>query len=231
MNTLDATLVLYINGLAGRSEVLDRFISGTLLLPSIKLLPIVAALIALWSSDRAGGRAAVWLAMAAGFVALVVSRIAQNLGPYRPRPLHDETLGFTPPYGADIDALREWSSFLSDHAALSFARAAAVWTAWRWLGAACLTWAAAVVCLTRVYTGFHYPSDIAAGALIAILVVAAGAKLRVGQRVEPMMARLERRAPALFAGAAFIVLFQVVTMFNDARALARSAASVLPGGA
>jgi undecaprenyl-diphosphatase len=87
------------------------------------------------------------------------------------------------------------------------------------------------VCLTRVYTGFHYPSDIAAGALIAILVVAAGAKLRVGQRIEPMMARLERRAPALFAGAAFIVLFQVVTMFNDARALARSAASVLPGGA
>ena len=67
-----------------------------------------------------------------------------------------------------FDGLRTFGSFPSDHAALLAALPLAFVRWSRWLGA---TWAAAAVILivVRIGVGFHYPSDMMAGAVLGVV--------------------------------------------------------------
>ena len=85
-------------------------------------------------------------------VVLAVTRAAIN----RPRPY--EALNFTPLFPKDTKG----QSMPSRHCFSAAAIVAAAFTVWVPLGvAACLL--AAVVAVTRVLTGVHYPSDVLAG--------------------------------------------------------------------
>lgn len=89
---------------------------------------------------------------AAVFVLGTLLRAAIN----RPRPY--ETLNFTPLFPKDTKG----QSMPSRHCFSAAAIVAAAFTVWVPLGvAACLL--AAVVAVTRVLTGVHYPSDVLAG--------------------------------------------------------------------
>jgi undecaprenyl-diphosphatase len=66
--------------------------------------------------------------------------------------------------------LWNWSSFPSDTAAFAFALSVGVlmiWGRWGWLA---ILYSLVVICIPRVYLGYHYPSDIVAGALIGGVV-------------------------------------------------------------
>ena len=92
------------------------------------------------------------LGPAAVFVLGTLLRAAIN----RPRPY--ETLNFTPLFSKDTKG----QSMPSRHCFSAAAIVAAAFTVWVPLGvAACLL--AAVVAVTRVLTGVHYPSDVLAG--------------------------------------------------------------------
>lgn len=104
-------------------------------------------------------------AAAAGLGALVVAQLVSNgvckqLAD-RPRPPkewfpHDEA-----------DDRPDSSSFPSGHTAAAVAFTAAVAPTWPAAGAACAV-PAAMVALERVQSGAHYPSDVAAGAVIGL---------------------------------------------------------------
>ncbi|MFI1567038.1 phosphatase PAP2 family protein [Streptomyces sp. NPDC020490] len=109
-----------------------------------------------------GARRGAWLrgtALTAGAhaVSMGVKRVVR-----RPRPAHVEPLVRT--------AGRH--SFPSSHA--SSAVAAAV--AYGALGAYVIPPLAAAVCLSRLVVGVHYPSDVAAGALLGALTACVGAR-------------------------------------------------------
>ena len=216
---LDLLVLEAINSFAGRSQLFDRFIESVLDLSTVKMLPLVAALIYLWASDRGRGREAVGVGVAAGFSALVLSRLLQNFGPQRPRPLQAGLEDFRLPFGVDHATMTGWSSFPSDHAALSFALASAVWIGSRRLGLPCLLWAVLIVSLPRIYLGKHYPSDILVGALLGLLATAAFSMLGTGRWLASIGTRWARRSPGLFAILGFVVLFQFVTLFADVRLL------------
>ena len=81
---------------------------------------------------------------------------------FRPRPFvdHDVTLLFYQPTD---------SSFPANSMAATFGIAAAVWGVNRRIGTVLLI-AATLYGFARVYAGVHYPLDIVAGALIAVVI-------------------------------------------------------------
>jgi undecaprenyl-diphosphatase len=112
-----------------------------------------------WRSHRA--RAAFLLA-AAGSASLIVTLTKALTGRVRPA----NALSWA--HAAGIEAPSD-PSFPSGHAAGSFAVAAFVLTLHK--GAGALVFAFAVlIAISRVALGVHYPSDVAAGALIGTLV-------------------------------------------------------------
>jgi len=109
---------------------------------------------------------------AAGVVfALVISRAAQYLLPERPRPRVAMVDVPFPALGQLYD-LADLSSMPSDTAALAFALAAVAWFSSRRLGAVALVCAVFMTCLPRLYIGYHYLSDMSAGAVLGVLSVA-----------------------------------------------------------
>jgi undecaprenyl-diphosphatase len=154
------------------------------------------------------------------FVALVVSRLIQNLSPHRPRPIHSEWLGLEHPFGVG-DALQEWSSFPSDNTAVAFALAAGIWCGSRFLGWACLAWSAVVVGFPRIYAGFHYPSDVVSGAVLGMVATFACAPLAMNAGIKHALSSAEMKLRPLFYSFSFGFLFQLSTMFDDVRKLVR----------
>jgi undecaprenyl-diphosphatase len=149
--------------------------------------------------------------------AMAVSMTVQALMPSRPRPLYTPGLTLQAPFGMDTTTMADWSSFPSDHAAMVFAMAFAVWRYHRMAGLVALAWSALAVCVPRMFMGLHYPSDLLGGALIGIGAVALLPRT-------PLLAWGERvlhwplaRYPAVLPSLMVITMYLFITMFGDLR--------------
>ncbi|WP_251054967.1 phosphatase PAP2 family protein [Streptomyces sp. ISL-66] len=71
----------------------------------------------------------------------------------------------------DVEERPESSSFPSGHTAAAVAFTVAVTPTWPWAGAACAV-PTVLVAIERVHDGAHYPSDVAAGAVIGLVAAA-----------------------------------------------------------
>jgi undecaprenyl-diphosphatase len=188
---------------------------------SFKTMPFGVLLVALWFMPGRNGRRAVACAVAGCFLALVVARLIQNLGPHRPRPamvLTDVFPGHVP-FGTD------WSSFPSDTTSAVMALTAGIYIGSRWLGIVALLWAALIVAVPKFVTGAHYASDLLAGGAIgssATLLCYWVSRQPVFNRSN--MANFPGRYPSLFYGLAFLLLFQLTTFFDDARNIGKQGA-------
>ncbi|WP_052214537.1 phosphatase PAP2 family protein [Belnapia sp. F-4-1] len=229
MERFDLWVTKSVNAYAGQSVVLDQFIGQICFYNSVKMLPIVAAFFALWlGAQKTGqGRRLFLQGIFGGFAALVASRLIQNLGPNRPRPLYAIS-DFVVPIDRPADVLRDWGSFPSDTAALSFALSFALWRADRRLGAAAFAWSAVIVCFPRLYCGLHYMSDLLAGAMIGIVAtILVGRWHRLTDFAIRVTERAERRHATIFGIALVMLAYQFTTMFEDVRVLARRAQSMV----
>ncbi len=221
----DLLVTKSVNVYAGQSVILDKFIGQICFYNSVKMLPIVAAFFALWlGAQRSGqGRRLFLQGIFGGFAGLVASQPIQNLGPNRPRPLYAIS-DFVVPIGRPADVLRDWNSFPSDTAALSFALSFALWRVDRRLGVAAFAWSAVIVCSPRLYTGLHYMSDLLAGAAMGIVATMLVGRWRgLTDAAIRVTERAERRHATVFAIALIMLAYQFTTMFEDVRVLARRA--------
>ena len=222
----DAYVSMAVSQWASHNEVINHavyvasqtdFLTGALM---------VALLYYCWfSSDGAEPRARLLLGFGAALVSAVASRLLQVSLPLRLRPMHAWDSGFQPLPGMDPTLANHWGSFPSDHAALFFALAAVVWRQSRWLGLLAMLSALFGV-LPRVYLGLHYLSDVVAGAALGIgLVFMLG---RFGPRTlaHRGVAWGERR-PGLAYALAFLMSFEVATLFEDIRQVGRGIPAVL----
>jgi len=126
------------------------------------------------------------------------------------------------PIGTDAEMLKDWSSFPSDHAALVFSLSTAIWHVSRPLGVLCYAWSTFVVCLPRVYEGYHYASDVLGGALIGIGAVLCVRMLLPTRALTDATNGLAERYPGLFNTGFFGLLFLFTTLFDDIRVAARA---------
>lgn len=130
---------------------------------------------ALWFLARPYGDAGLKLACGSGLVSAVVALLANQAAATlweRPRPYVDH-----PALTHLLSVPSPDPSFPSDHAAAAFAIALAVFAFSRRVGALFLA-VAALIGVSRIALGMHYPSDVLAGALIgcaaALLVTHVG---------------------------------------------------------
>lgn len=220
MGRLDERLILWINHPAGRSELLDRVVFD--IADSALLKGGVFLAVYCWMWFQAGeSRDAVRRMIVASLISAVIvaaaSRLLQFGLPFHPRPLHVPSLGLNTPLSVNPATLKAWSSFPSDHAVLFFALCVPVWSWSRWLGVAAFCWVLLVVCLPRVYLGYHYPSDVASGAVLGIVLMLV---LRAATIRTPLPARIVRWAashPGPFCAVALLFALELANLFKDVR--------------
>lgn len=88
--------------------------------------------------------------------------------PFSPRPLHTDGMNLTLVTGISENALKHDSSFPSDHAVMFLTIASSVLMYARMAGLLLLGHAIFIICLPRLILGFHWSSDIIAGAAIGV---------------------------------------------------------------
>ena len=154
MSKTDYGLFTTINGLAGRSAVVDTLMAG-----SAKYLPLIfaLALIALWLTWKPRNQRGAFLAGGSALIALGIGQVVGYAFP-RPRPYVAHSVNLLIGRSAD-------TSFPSDHATLGFAVAVMVWQYNRRVGAWLLI-LAFILAFSRVFVGAHYPGDVVGGAIL-----------------------------------------------------------------
>jgi membrane-associated phospholipid phosphatase len=216
-SSFDEWVIRLTGQIAGRYGLLDKFIVKFTDLHTVKLVPLMAILAGLLYSENKRARTTVILAVISMFAAVGVGRLIQDFSPMRLRPLHSGNPEFVFPIGTDLKTLEHWSSFPSDHAALVFALSTTVWLYSRRLGILFYVWSVLFVCLPRIYSGYHYASDVIAGALVGIIVAFCAERLAPAGKLTEKVERLSYRNSSFLAAVAFVILFEFATMFDDIR--------------
>lgn len=230
---LDRSLLIAINGFAHHSYLLDKTAVELLYADFWKGGFFFVFLWWLWfkdSEDPLQDRMVVVRIGTGLFMAMVIARAMQSLLPGRVRPIHEATLHLAIPFTGTQDVLEHWSSFPSDHAVVFFAMATAIWVRYRSLGFIAFIWVTLFACLPRVYVGFHYPSDVVAGAVVGIIVMLLVERAAVPGVAMAAINRLflwERQRPRVFYCTAVIVTFELIGMCNDLRMIGRAIAQAL----
>jgi undecaprenyl-diphosphatase len=230
MNSFDSSIIMFLNSFARHSWGFDSFvfmISGNDLL---KGGVIVALIWWAWfrpGADKTDTRQQLICAIFGCLVAVLIARGLAALLPFRERPLAVAALHFQRPYGAGDGGLIDWSSFPSDHATVFFALAMSIFFVWRTAGILALSYVFLFISMPRIYLGFHYPTDILGGAFLGIsLAWIAHAKLFRNWANRFAMPWLER-SPGSFYACLFILTYQIATLFQSLRWIARYLLSLL----
>lgn len=219
INSFDVSVVKAVNAFAGHAPIFDVFVLHVLRLDSVRHFPLVGALIWAWYSDPGDGsrRRPVFDGVVGYMLSILVTRVTQDLLPHRPRPALAGTFHFEMPVGGFTT---DWSSFPSDTAAQGFALVAALWAISRNLGLAAFAWAVVAICFPRLYGGFHYPSDLIAGAFAGLLATWIVSRRPLGlNSVARCADRMEAEYKPWFYVFGFLLLFQIMAHFEDARRL------------
>jgi len=221
LQQIDSLLFLNINNFAGRSAMLDRVVFDVSDSTILKGGLFVAFYWWLWFDDRQSGRSGrrrdVVVSLMCGVIAAIISRGLQVGLPFHQRPLHTPDLAMRLPLSVDPEALNSFSSFPSDHAVLFFALCVPIWRRSRRLGTIAALWTLLVICLPRIYLGYHWPSDVIAGAVIGMSLMPVLCLALRSTRLPDRLLRLEAAHPATFYAASWLLALELAVLFYDVR--------------
>ena len=225
LHGFDFALIRLSNSVSTKSPILDYGV-GVLSKEMFSNLLMVSLIWFAWfSSDEARDRSGLLVGTVVSYAAGAISRVLQLTLPTHPRPLQTPALSFLPPIGVDPNRLSHWGSFPGDHAAVFFGLATTVFIVSRPLGRLAFALALVLGC-ARIYLGFHYPSDIIAGAALGIVLVSTSTRLNRSSVVLRLLAT-EQSHRSWFYAVSFYVCFGIATLFNDYRDTAVLAAHML----
>lgn len=164
---MDLEIFKAINGFAAQNDVFEDWLRFVAINAELMFAAVLAA--AFLAQGRWRSLPARHGVVAAGLAALLALAVAHVIGTFwdRPRPYeaHPGMVHLFVPVSHD-------PSFPSDHATAAFAIAVSIFLRNRRLGLLTLGMAA-VIGLSRVVVGIHYPSDIVGGAVLGTLAALA----------------------------------------------------------
>jgi membrane-associated phospholipid phosphatase len=156
-------------------------------------------------------------------LSILVARTVALIFPFRMRPLYDPTL---PHFSYSIPIsmnLENWSSFPSDTAAYFFALSFGIACHLRRLAIPVMLYTTGWICLSRVFLGLHYASDIVAGSAFGIAVAWLSLRSDVLQSVVAgrALAAMDKE-PQWFYAFASLVSFEMATVLGGLRDAGRA---------
>jgi membrane-associated phospholipid phosphatase len=231
---MDLLCLYWLNGWVGRWPDLDRLaaaLGGDHFLRSV--LPLYLFGRCWFERGDDGRRARMAVGLAAVCLATALCVAMQTTLLVHVRPALDPVLGTIPSSAWDYRQSMPWphpNSFPSDTATLYFALATVIYIERPRSGWIAMVWTLLVVCLPRVYFGYHYPSDILAGCALGASVVGLCATSR-GLRSAASRV-VGRRGPAQPVMDAVVLVFfaDLVNLFGGARHLATTLLSLAHSG-
>jgi undecaprenyl-diphosphatase len=222
VNAFDSSIVLALNSLIGRYPNFDRgveFIYGNDLIQGTLTVSMFW-----WYWFRAGTEALVrrtrehLIATLAGCVAAIAAgRTLAVALPMRIRPRFNPELALHTPPEPNPNDFVNWSSFPSDHAILWATLAVGICFVSVRVGTLLFLYMLSVSLLPLMYLGFHYPSDVIAGAAIGALIAHVMNLQRVREPLSRPVLRWEQSSPGGFSVALFMVTFQIASTFVSLR--------------
>jgi undecaprenyl-diphosphatase len=232
MNAFDKNILLFLNGFVDRWPHFDVFIGICQNNPLFKGAFFIAALWGLWFSrkeaetDTRARHEIIFGSICALTIGIFVARLMANLLPFRVRPFANSEITWRLPEDINHSGLATWSAFPSDHAVVWFAMVAGIFALNRSLGFLALFYAA-FLAFGRVYLGIHHPTDILAGAAIGVGLSVFFHSPRVREKIYAPMWILEQRRPGIFYAGAFLITYEIATMFDHVRPLVMTALRLL----
>lgn len=235
MLSLDRSIVEFVNQFAHRWWTFDAFVRFLASNDLLKGIFVVSVIYFVWSQaeDQSAGaeltekRQILLHTILICIPGLIFTRVLAFVLPFRERPLYVPELHLHRAYTFDSNSIETWSSFPSDHAALFFALATAVFFAHRKAGILLYLHAILCVALPRLFLGVHYPSDLLVGACLGV-GFAYTAKWR-GFRaliIRPAL-RLRTASPGLFYAGFFFLTEQTSELYASVWAGGRLAYRML----
>ena len=219
LRDVDNALFHAINSFCGRNAIFDQFV-GLIESPHLKGLAFISTFGMFWFQrvkSLARQRETLVLLLLAVVLSVVVARSLADGLPFRTRPMFAPGIGFRRPLFPQDTVLVDWSSFPSDTAAVLFAMTTGFWLLSRYWGLLWACFSVITAAAARVYFGYHYPSDVAAGALIGIgVMIAANNEFMHARIARPILA-VEQRVPGIFYALFFPFLYEVTTLFAYTR--------------
>jgi membrane-associated phospholipid phosphatase len=97
-----------------------------------------------------------------------------------------------------------------------------IFLVWRGVGTLALLYTVLFICLPRAYLGFHYPTDLLAGAAIGVSITYLMTRDALRRRTAAPILRWAMRLPGPASMLAFLVCFELVTQFDDLLRLVHS---------
>ena len=218
---MDNFIINMLNTLAQNASILTKIMFIIVDNYLLKGGVIMAVLWYLWfkeNSISSHNREKIILTLYSTIIAIILGRGLQNFLPYRARPiLHSE---FNFPY--QLYGLDTWSSFPSDHAILFFGLATGIFRVSKKWGLFSYVYTLVIICLPRIYLGFHYPTDVLVGAAIGIFLICVISVLKISRRLEKRTIVLSIKYPGIFYAFLFILSYQIATLFDDSRDLVKA---------
>lgn len=215
LSQFDADLFDALYGLGGTPDVLDRLLVDPHIQNYVALTLGAIVVATIWRPDELARVLA--LVPLTGLASFAVVRLLWAIWD-RPRP--EEVLGVEPANG---HLFAPHASFPSGHVVVTVALVTAIASRIPWLGPP-LALYAAVIAVTRVSYGAHFPFDVAAGVVIGIATARVIAALLTETRLLPLPPTRHRRgavsermprhtqAVALAAGIVTVLGFAVLAL-------------------
>jgi len=230
LESWDFAALMALNQFIGASPTFDNFMLGVARNHLVRGGVIVGMLWWCWTAPNGRIDFLAIRALVGAVVAIGIGRALQNLLPQRDRPLHNPDISVQMADGVDETVLAGWSSFPSDTTTLFFALAMAIWSTNRGLGLLAFGWSLFVICLPRIYFGFHYPSDIIGGALIGMGIMWVALRLPLFERMRNPFNRTQLAWPKLLPAVIFLISFEAASLFEGSRRVLRDLAKLVVEG-
>ncbi|SAL84514.1 PA-phosphatase like phosphoesterase [Caballeronia choica] len=225
MNTFDTAIETFLTQLhlSTLSSAGIRFVADSYTFKGLVLIPLLWWIWFRPGADREWRREMVIAAIFSGLLALSVGRILAHFLPFRVRPLYEQNLHLQfPSIPQHESLLSAWSSFPSDHAMLWAAVSVGIFIVSRRLGVLALSYTVIFICAPRAYLGFHYPTDLLAGAAIGILITYLMTRNSVRNLYAPRVLRWIESYPGQSAAVGFVLCLEIVTQFDELRSFANA---------